>query len=184
MVIPSPESPLSTVYADIDGAWKMEGPTRTEDVHDLQLVECDGRVWRLYLPATTTGTVSRTMRPTLECMSLRFRVSRDEEHVELLATGMGATIDLKARAHNYTLLVLARARLDEADLPVGSRGWVYQDDLCKMLGIDDAKLNLFVFRARKQLAASGIEGSAAIVERRVGTRQLRLGVDDVTIQTL
>jgi hypothetical protein len=184
LVLPSPQNPVLTVYSDIDGAWQMEGPDFDRVVHDLELVATEGNVWRLHLPVTTQGTVSRVMRPTLEGMSLEFRVSRDEEHVELLATGMGARIDLKARAHNYTLVVLARARLAETHLPEGSRGWIYQDELCKMLGIDDAKLNLFVFRARKQLSASGIDGSAGIVERRVGTRQLRLGVSSITITPL
>ena len=185
LVLPTQESPILTIYVDIDGHWQAEGPAEMNRVQDLQLVEAAGQVWRLYLPATTAGTVARVMRPTLEVMAFEFSVSRDEEHVELVATGMGERIDLKARAHNYALLLLARARLkdgEDTSLPPASHGWLYQDDLCKMLGVDDAKLNLFVFRARKQVAASGIEGSAGIVERRVSTRQLRLGVADVTIK--
>jgi hypothetical protein len=184
LVLPSPDNPILTLYSDIDGAWQMEGPDLYRVVHDLELVAADGKVWRLHLPVETQGTVSRVMRPTLEGLAWEFRVSRDEEHVELAASGMGSRIDLKARAHNYTLVVLARARLEESHLPEGSQGWIYQDELCKMLGIDDAKLNLFVFRARKQLSAMGVEGSAGIVERRVGTRQLRLGVSDITITAL
>jgi len=187
LVLPGPDAPILTIYSDIDGNWQAEGPEKKQVVEDLQLVEAGGSVWRLYLPATTAGTVARVMRPTLEVMAFEFSVSRDEEHVELVATGMGERIDLKARAHNYTLLLLARARMKDAEdtsLPSASHGWLYQDDLCKMLGVDDAKLNLFVFRARKQVAAAGIEGSAGIVERRVSTRQLRLGVGEVTIKNI
>ncbi len=187
LVLPGPDDPILTIFADIDGAWQAEGPAESRVVHDLEIVEAGGKVWRLYLPATTAGTVSRVMRPTLEMMTLEFSVSRDEEHVELVASGMGERIDLKARAHNYTLLLLARARIKDSDqktLPDASHGWLYQDDLCRMLGVDDAKLNLFVFRARKQVSAAGIEGSAGIVERRVSTRQLRLGVGDVIIKTI
>lgn len=55
-----------------------------------------------------------------------------------------------------------------------NQGWVYVDDLARMLKLDPPHLNIQIFRARKQLAQL-LDGAAApeLVERRVG--KLRLG---------
>src|SRR5690606_31175895 len=70
--------------------------------------------------------------------TLRFAVTRDEEHVELTVISELRRIELGARAHFYLLLTLARARLAEAQTgsDAGDHGWLYQDDLAQMLGID------------------------------------------------
>jgi hypothetical protein len=41
-----------------------------------------------------------------------------------------------------------------------------------------------IYRARKQLAALGIQGAAGLVERRPGTREIRIGVFDVEVVKL
>jgi hypothetical protein len=112
---------------------------------------------------------------TLEALSLEFRVSLDEEHVELELVAEGQRLPLKPRAHTYMLLTLARRRLSEQALPERERGWVYQDELVRMLAVDPRHLNVMICRARQQLASRGVRGAERVVERRPGTRQLRLG---------
>ena len=95
--------------------------------------------------------------------------------------------DLKSRAHHYLLLTLARARIsdaDDPDLPATARGWLYQDDLARMLRLDDNAIYLAVFRARKQLKKAGVSRAASLVERRAGTRQLRIGVSELHVRVI
>ena len=53
-----------------------------------------------------------------------------------------------------------------------------------MLNMDDNHLNISIYRARAQLAKLGVVDAAALIERRTGTRQLRLGVDRIDVVTL
>lgn len=122
--------------------------------------------------------------PTIAGLTLHFSVSRDEEYVELRATHGGGAIDLKARAHHYLLLVLARLRLDEADLPPDEQGWIHQELLLRRLRCDSNRLHIDIYRIRRQLAEVGVRDAANIIERRAGTRQLRLGVATVEIKQL
>jgi hypothetical protein len=50
------------------------------------------------------------------------------------------------------------------------------------LATDELRLNVDVFRARKQFAALGIQGAANIVDRRTGTGRIRLGVERVEVR--
>jgi hypothetical protein len=124
-------------------------------------------------------------------------VSRDEEYIALAAHEGDRVLDLGERAHHAVLLALARARLaDQAPaqgespsspaevLPESAHGWMYQDELGRMLQLDETQINLLIFRCRRQLAAAGVVGAAGIVERRRATRQLRLGVARIEIVTV
>ncbi len=53
-----------------------------------------------------------------------------------------------------------------------------------MLATDVGKLNVDIFRTRRQLGALGILGAAGIIARREGTGQIRIGTDRVEVITL
>ena len=122
--------------------------------------------------------------PALDSITLRFNVSRDEEYIEVVALHGARSFDLKARSHHYTLLILARARLRDQALPLDHQGWVHQNNLLAMLRVDASHLNLNIYRLRQQFEEAGIAAAAQIVERRVGTRRLRIGVSRIEICTL
>jgi hypothetical protein len=119
---------------------------------------------------------------SLDGALVRFVVTRDEEHVEVILVHEGGVIELPPRSFHYLLLTLARQRLAEAELPEEERGWVDRDTLCRMLAVDPLKLNVDVCRARKQLAATGVLGAAEIVARRATTGQLRLGAARIVVE--
>jgi len=92
---------------------------------------------------------------------------------------------LPSRAHYYTFLTLARVRLSsEADpsLPEAVRGWVAVDELTRMLAVDEDRVNVDIYRTRRDLAGMDIVNPAAAIERRRG--QLRLGTRRVEIAAL
>ena len=108
-------------------------------------------------------------------------MSRDEERVDVTVVCPDREIELPPRSHHYLLVTLARVRLAAAEAPPTERGWLTRDALCRMLATDELRLNVEVCRARKQFSALGIQGAASIVDRRMGTGRIRLGVERVDV---
>jgi hypothetical protein len=189
VALPSSEEPLATIYPSPEGGWLLEQPNEsTSPITNLQTFEVAGRTWRFCCPEEIFKTSIANDPPELEVrhIELTFSVSRDEEHVALQASCGSRRFDLGARTHHYTLLTLARRRLEDAaqGLPETSCGWVYQEDLAVHPNMGPAELNLDVCRLRKQFAAAGVADAAGIIERRPRTRQLRIGTGRITILKL
>jgi hypothetical protein len=53
-----------------------------------------------------------------------------------------------------------------------------------MLATDELRLDVEVCRARKQFSTLGIEGAARVVDRRMGTGRLRVGVEQVDVRRM
>lgn len=121
---------------------------------------------------------------TLDSVRIKLLVTRDEEHVELWVDGPCNTRILPSRAHSYTLLTLARLRTrDRAEgrLPAAARGWRSVADLCRMLAITQSRLNVDVYRIRRDLATLGITDATKVIERRRERRLLRIGTEQLEI---
>ena len=183
LALPDDDAPEVVVYSDQRVGWILERAGAIREVNDLDVVEVAGADWRLQLPHKVIATDPiDPATPQLRQLSLRFEVSADEEHVAITAvTERGLEIDLGSRTHHYMLLSLARLRLADAALPEASQGWVHHEDFCHQLRIDRERLNMFVFRARKQLAAADIGDAHGLIERRVDTHQLRIGVGSLSV---
>jgi len=184
LALPGPTAPELMVFRGARG-WVVERSGEIATVADGDVLRVGDEAWRLHLPEPLPQTAEPVTRPLhLDDLTLRFRVSRDEEYVELTAVHDAQAIDLKARAHHYTLLVLARARLRDAALPADVQGWVHQSELLDQLRVDVNHLNLSIYRMRQQLGEAGVSAAARIVERRAGTRQVRVGTARIEILTL
>ena len=176
LALPNYECPEVVVFADPGGRWILEaGESDARQIEDGEVVQAGGASWRVRLPHSQEGTAALERGVNLDTVTLRFAVSRDEEHVQMTAVSASDEIHLEAREHSYVLLTLARARLEDAALPPSEQGWVDRDTLLRMLGLDGNALNVAIYRARGQLSASGIEGAAGVVEVRRGQR--RIGVE-------
>jgi hypothetical protein len=184
LALPGPSAPEVMVFHGVDG-WVVERAGEATSVADGEILRIGGEAWQLHLPDPLPQTAESTRSaPYLDEITLRFRVSRDEEYIELVALHDARTIDLKARSHHYTLLMLARARLNDRSLAPTHQGWVYQAELLDLMRVDAGHLHLNIFRLRQQFDEAGIVPAAGIVERRTGTRQLRCGVARVEILPL
>jgi hypothetical protein len=117
-----------------------------------------------------------------------FKVSADDWHVQLLIEVAGQQLDLGERVHHYVLLLLAReycqqlrARGSASSDPM-SLGWVEREHLHKMIGDNQAQLNVKVFRAIKQincvLGKAGLSSYKPILTRVGG---IRFACPDFTI---
>jgi hypothetical protein len=184
LALPNPGSPELMIFRGPSG-WVVERGGEATPVTDGEVLRIGNDAWRLNLPdllPQTTDSASSLL--FLDNLTLRFHVSRDEEYVELDAVHGSRSIDLKARSHHYTLLVLARARLRDLSLAPDRQGWMQQSDLLDLLRVDASHLHLNIYRLRQQFGEAGILNAARIVERRAGTRQLRIGVAKVELHTL
>jgi hypothetical protein len=182
--IPSAEAPEAVVVRGANGSWILEAAdgALTRIGHGTSF-EVAGERWRFYCPNVITRTTGREEQPSVRAIGLRFDVSPDEEHVSLRASSAGKLLDLGSRSCNYSLLTLARHRLEDvaAGIRDTSCGWVYQKDLLRKLAISSTQLNVDIFRIRSQFSALGFHDAAGIVERRPRTTQLRIGVTDLVV---
>lgn len=184
LAIPSVDAPEATLYRGPMGNWVLESDRDVQRVEDRQQIECAGRRWLLRLTDAIPDTTEAISSWPLVSGTLRFTVSRDQEHVVASLVFPGGTVELGARAHHGLLLELARERLRDrrsGDLAEPERGWTFVELLCDRLRTEQTHLNILVHRARRQLARAGVVDGAAIVERRVGTGQLRLGPTNIEL---
>ncbi|XXT20094.1 FHA domain-containing protein [Sorangium sp. So ce429] len=183
LVLPNDEDPRASLVEEPDGRWALEAQGVARLASDRETIVVDGHAWILDLPQRTGSTAEGSGdAPALSTIALRFAVSRDEERVDITVVCPDREIALPARSHHYLLVTLARARLSAAAEPPAERGWLERDELCRMLATDELRLNVEVCRARKQFAALGIQGAASIVDRRMGTGRIRLGVERVDVR--
>jgi hypothetical protein len=184
VVLPNDLSPTLMLHLDAEGRWVCDQDGLVSPIEEGGWVTTGGQRWQIGLPAAAEGTVREGTVRSLRTFSLHFRVSLDEEHTDLVLRRGEDEVAVPARKHHYLLLTLARLRDNDAQSGVGpaEAGWVAQSELAHMLRITQSQVNLQVFRARKQLAALGIEEAAALVERRVGSRQLRISDVKLHIQ--
>jgi hypothetical protein len=184
LALPDAADPVACIYQGPTGAWVCERRGEPTVLDDRAIVPVGDAAWKIYLPTACQATTQEEAgQLCVAGLRLRLAFSRDEEAIEAVAFAGERRLDLQVRAHNYLLLLLARRRLAdrEAGLKDGDQGWIRQDDLLRMLRIDENHLNITVHRARTQLGKAGVADAAALVERRPPTRQLRIGVRDLEL---
>lgn len=185
LALPDSDQPELTVHRSAGHGWSIEQAGAVSAVQDGAVVQTASGAWRLHLPEALPQTEeSSGDRPTIDTIRLQFRVSSDEETVELHARHPGGMLNLKIRVHHYPLLLLARMRLRDAPLPAHRQGWIEQSELLRLLRCDSDRLYIDIFRSRRQLAEAGVADAARLIERRPGTALLRIGVASLEIVPL
>jgi len=187
IAIPSVDHPAAVVFQDKDGAWVLEQAGRVEVVREQAPFVVESTPWRL----CNTSPLEQTWMPgdgreamALDEVQLRFRVSRNEEHIDLSVGWRDRLVELGVRSHHYMLLTLARVRLENAKSgeATATAGWIDQEALLKLLHFSPERLNLDIFRARRQFGAAGFMPGAGIVERRPATKEIRIGVGETKVE--
>ncbi len=181
--LPSLEDPVCLLQFDPGVGWIDEGG---QSVQDGSAVTVNGKRWLLHLPEVLAETREVRHGLWLQETTLHFRVSSDEEYVEIGVAGPGGVRWLPGRAHHYMGLTLARLRLN--DLAEGASeeaaGWVHTERLQTLLRVKKNHLYVAAHRLKKDLETLGLQDSEAVVERRRTSQQLRFGTHKVEISTL
>ena len=185
LALPDEVNPEAFVFADARGRWVLEeSEGEPRPVSDGEIVSLNGATWRIFVPEVQRGTATMAVNASLDTVRFRFAVSRNEEYVEVTVSFGGKSETVEAREHWYTLLTLARQRLEDRALPAAEQGWIERDDLLKMLSLDSNSLNVAIYRARRQLQAAGIDGAASLVEVRRGQRRIGVSPDRLEVVPL
>jgi hypothetical protein len=190
LLLPNEMDPMASLFAR-EARWELDRGSSTLVVVDGDVVEVGSRQFRLVLPTLDpVGDATRVLKPRLARLAsarLLFKVSSDEERVDV-AVGRGELLSsLSTRSFHYMLLTLARAKLSDREngVPVEDAGWLYTEKLASGLMTTSEKLNVDVHRARRLVAKLGwFEDPDALIERRGDTAQLRLGVTQLEIVRL
>lgn len=180
LALPDEDHPTVTVFQGPEGQWLGEREGVEWEIFDGELISVEEQSWMLHLPRGHEATVEARTRG----VEIGFAVSSDEERVDLHLVIEGVEQVLESRAHYYTLLTLARARMQDRDKPENREGWRQVPELCRMLRCDENKLNVDIFRCRQDLGRSGLTGAATVVERRRTTREVRYRPEQVQIRRL
>lgn len=183
-LLPNEEAPLAALFfCQVSKQWLLEGRNNLsteQDKSDVGLIDNQQTVslehfqWRMMLINDEPQTVNLSPHPFSphQC-TFNFDVSLDEEHIQLNLDQQGETIDFGGRSHHYLLLHLARikARHAREGIDINNQGWIGNDQLERELGIDNAHINIQIFRARKQLAHAfpNTVDLASLLERRRGS---------------
>jgi hypothetical protein len=179
LALPDLGDVLVSVVLDSAGRWFVETEEGSRrPAKDREQITIAGEPWELEVPSYDPVAGTNRATPTLQLASLtlRFHVSRDEEHVRLEALDGDTVLSLGERASFYPLLLLARERLADAaraTLPESEHGWFHVVDLMSALAVDERHLNVMVYRVREALGKAGVAGAEGIVQRR--PRQMRIG---------
>lgn len=182
LALPDDEDPQAVILLAQSG-WVVEQGEKSKPVYDQDLIDVGGETWQIALPVDIGRTIEATVNQVHPGnYGLHFKVSMDEEYVEMTVEAETGTHPLKPRSHHYLLLVLARLRMEESELPEGERGWVYSSDLARQLRMDRRTVNVHIHRARKEMVALGL--TARIVDRRASTNQVRIGTPSLGVESV
>jgi FHA domain-containing protein len=181
--IPDSDHPLASIHEGAGGGWLLELEDRVDEIVDGSLIQVGGESWRFHRPQVWSSTETPRQRPlVLESTQLVFRVSSDEESVELDLRCEGRVVPLGSRSAFYLLLTLARIRIAQRGTP--GAGWVHWTELARLMHTEQSEINVWVHRIRERFADAGVLRPGAIIERRHRVGQLRIGVDDITISAM
>ncbi|WP_226876488.1 FHA domain-containing protein [Microbulbifer hainanensis] len=184
-LLPDERDPLASLhYSPITGQWLYELTANSNDsdnavaVRHGDRIDCGVHSWTLFLADNQGATKELSMQQlSITDFDLRFSVSHHEEHVQLQLRQNDIKLALPARIHNYLLLYLARARVQDMlrGADIDAQGWVSIQVATRELGITVNHLNTQIFRARKQIAESLPDAidTSGLVERR--SWEIRLG---------
>ena len=139
--------------------------------------------WILFLVSETDATTEFwAQQRSLDDVEFRCDLSQDEESTELTLIDGKNEIELGQRSHHYLLAHLLRFKhTQQANTNDQTAGWMDCKLLTKELGIDEAHMNIQIFRARKQVADAlpMLHGHSSLIERRRGS--VRVGLSNYSV---
>ncbi len=185
IALPTDEEPIATIFRDSLGDWLFETQDELRRIESGELVAVGAVRWRFSCPSHWQSTMRTTPVKLLSETTLSFEVTRDEEHVSLIANAGFDTVNLGSHSAYYFLLTLARARQkDNAEgVAPNEAGWTHREDLARMLLCNEPQLNVWIHRIRAKFESQGFLDYSAIVERKEGTGLMRIGTSLLTVKS-
>ena len=161
LLLPDDGSPEAAIYPRCEH-WICERDGSTSPAESGDALVLDSGRWLLFLPDLGDRPERSTqIKPfTIGETAIEFRVSADEEQVDVRLAQGSATRNLPRQACLYTLLTLARIREKGA-----GDGWISAQELAHRLRCTREKLNVDIHRIRRLFQVAGAADPSQIVER-------------------
>lgn len=154
--LPNETAPQAVVRQAADGQWLWQDAHGSMLLQDGDTLHVAGQEWLFFNKqvANNASTLLAPANPSLADAQFNFKVSQNEEHVQLAVHANDTRIDLGERSHHYGLLTLARKRFLDAQQGFDrlSQGWINIGSFAAMLGVEEKHANMLLHRARQQLA--------------------------------
>jgi DNA-binding winged helix-turn-helix (wHTH) protein len=179
IALPSEASPEVTILRGQCGEWQIESADTLTQLAEGDTFLAGGILWRFSCPAIVAPTSELETRPSLRDVGLRFTVSNDRVEIGLQCEDR--IFRMGSPRYARFLLNLARRRLsDEAEGRLPSMcGWINEEDLLE--SSPRMQMNVQIYQARRHFCSLGLDDATSIVERRVKTKQIRIGMVDLIV---
>jgi pSer/pThr/pTyr-binding forkhead associated (FHA) protein len=185
--LPSDEEPLLTVSLGVRG-WSVEDSSHVRLLTDQEIVEFGTERWQVELPPVTdevaeTGTQREQPLIDVRDLALELRVTADREDISAKATVDGRSYQMPNRSHHELLLLLVEARISAKERGVTEEeaGWMTLDEATRSAAVGINKLNLDIFRLRREFEGLGLRDPRQLIERRDTRREIRVGTGKLVV---
>ena len=179
LLLPDEASPEASVYTHA-GRWVIEHAGAVAEIESGERAALSSGVWRLLLPEIEAARSTETAGLRTAELSLQFKVSKNEEEVEVCVFRDGVARTLPRHACLYTLLTLARHRMVAAQ---EDETWIHAEELARQLRCSREKLNVDIHRIRRLFQIAGVHDATDIVARR-NVHELRSGGASIAVEQL
>lgn len=181
LLLPDETAPEASVYARA-GSWVIEQAGTVDDIESGDRTTLPSGVWRVLLPEISDKPGRATEAAPLQTaeLSIQFRVSKNEEEVEVAVSRHGVIRTLPRHACLYTLLTLARHRMVASH---EDETWIHAEDLARRLRCSREKLNVDIHRIRRLFQMAGVHDAVDIIARR-NVHELRSGGESIVVEGL
>ncbi|BDD05069.1 FHA domain-containing protein [Aureibacter tunicatorum] len=181
MLFPDSENPVCSFFRSKNSKWMLDNGDMTFEIAHKQILKIGGKEWLFFENDPLNETVVNV--EIFGSILFFFKLSTDEENVDLKLRYNEWVCDLGDRVHNHLLLVLARKREKDKlkKLRVEEQGWIKNEELTVLLtkelqkDVDIYYLNILVYRIRRQLARIKPYGHilSEIIERKKGKIRIK-----------
>lgn len=186
--LPSDDDPRLTVCLGVRG-WSIEDASNVRLLADQETIEFGQERWQVELPPITddvaeTGTQREQPLIDVRDLSLELHVTADREDIAATATVDGRAYQMPNRSHHELLLLLVEARLSgiQRGISEDEAGWMTLDEATRSAAVGINKLNLDIFRLRREFEGLGLRDPRQLVERRDTRREIRVGTGKLTVR--
>ena len=163
-------------YYSSDMCWKAETESYSIKFEHEKTYRLNNDNWLFVENEPLDATIDT--RNLVDQAEFQFKVSEDEESVQVNITIDGLKLDLGERSHHHLLLILARKRFSDSkeDSLTNNCGWLDVENLVSQLSkelyktVDEYYINILIHRFRKQLFGLKPYGYlfSEVIERKKG----------------
>jgi hypothetical protein len=186
--LPSDDDPLLTVCLGVRG-WSIEDSNQVRMLLDQETIEFGQERWQAEVPPITddvaeTGTQREQPLIDVRDLILELDVTADREDISATVTVDGRAYQMPNRSHHELLLLLVEARLSAQHQRVSDEdaGWMTLDEATRSAAVGINKLNLDIFRLRREFEGLGLRDPRQLIERRESRREIRVGTGKLAVR--